>query len=334
MAVTCKIIAILACLVFLVLVDSQYPVSPYLYLGVMAAGLCCYAAARVRTAALLFLMATLVLTICAACLAQLAVTIGEPNFWLLPIGLILSLPSAPLHMRPLHYLVCSSLIWSTIYLLIQPRYEQPMDFMLMVMTIGAALLTGLAVCIAYQRVRRKIFDLQQQLYALAYQDTLTGLPNRRAFMEHLAQDHAARFFLMIDIDNFKHFNDTLGHSAGDQVLIEVGKLLQATAREHAVARLGGEEFAVAADVPDLAGAGQLAQALVDAMHALRMQGLPLTISVGVAERGAGEATASWMHRADTALYEAKKQGKNGYAVDHRGAPDAFKAGKAAGSATH
>src|SRR5690606_29673039 len=122
--------------------------------------------------------------------------------------------------------------------------------------------------------------------ALAYQDTLTGLPNRRAFMEGLEADDAPRFFLMIDIDDFKHINDSLGHAAGDQVLIEVGKVLRAAAREHPLARLGGEEFALAANLPDLAGAEQLAQGLVETVHAIRMHGLSLSISLGLAERGA------------------------------------------------
>lgn len=314
-AVICKIIATLASLAFLLLVDFHYPVPSYLYLWVMVAGICCYASARAQTAGFLFVMATLVLTICAACLAQLAVAMGEPTFWLLPIGLVLSLPSATIHMRPLHYLVCSGMIWGTAYLLIQPSFARPLDFTLTLMTMGAALLTGLAVCIAYQRGRQTVLDLQQQLYALAYQDTLTGLPNRRAFMEGLEADAAPRFFLMIDIDDFKHINDTLGHAAGDQVLIEIGKVLRATAREHPLARLGGEEFALAADLPDLAGAERLAQALVEAVQAISMHGLPLSISLGLAERGADEATPRWMHRADAALYQAKRAGKNRYAVD-------------------
>ncbi|MFC7207300.1 GGDEF domain-containing protein [Comamonas endophytica] len=267
-------------------------------------------------------MATLVLTICSACLAQLAVAMGEPTYWLLPIGMVLSLPSATIHMRPLHYLVCSSLIWGTAYLLIQPTFVRPLDFTLTMMTMGATLLTGLAVCIAYQRVRKTVFELQQQLHALAYQDPLTGLPNRRAFLQGLEAAGAPRFFLMIDIDDFKNINDTLGHAAGDQMLIDVGKVLQATVPGHSLARLGGEEFAVAAHAADLAHAEQLAQRLVAAVHAIRMHGLVPSISLGLAERGAGEAAASWMQRADAALYEAKRRGKNRYAVDRADTPAA------------
>src|SRR5690606_28163455 len=110
--------------------------------------------------------------------------------------------------------------------------------------------------------------------------------------------------------------------------IEVGKALQACAGAHSLARLGGEEFAVAAGVPDLAQAERLAQALVDAVHTVRVQDSPLSISLGLAERGAGEATSSWMHRADAALYQAKRAGKNRYAVDRT-----LTARIAAGSAT-
>lgn len=122
------------------------------------------------------------------------------------------------------------------------------------------------------------------------------------------------FFLMIDIDNFKQINDSLGHAVGDQVLVEVGKVLRANSPRHPLARLGGEEFAVAACVADLASARQLAQAIVDAVHSLRLPALQLSVSIGMAERHPGEVAASWMHRADGALYQAKKKGKNRYAV--------------------
>lgn len=318
-AILCKVIATLACLVILLLVDIHYVVPPSLYLWVILAGLCCWGATQGKTVGFLFIMATTVLAICAGCLAQVALIIGKPDYWLLPIGLLLSLPSAAIHIRPLHFLLSGALIWATAYFVIQPQFERPLDLLLTLLAMGGALLTGAAICSAYRHIRRTVFALQQQLQALAYEDTLTGLPNRRAFMEEVDRTEGRCFFLMIDIDNFKQINDTLGHAAGDQVLIEVAKVLRATSPRHPVARLGGEEFAVAACVADLASARQLAQAIVDAVHALRLPALQLSVSVGVAERDPGEVAANWMHRADGALYAAKAGGKNRYAF-HAAAP--------------
>lgn len=309
-AILCKVIATLACLVILLMVDIQYAVPGSLYWWVILAGLCCWGATRGTSVVFLSLMATTVLAICAGCLAQVALIIGRPDYWLLPIGLLLTLPSAAIHIRPLHYLLSGALIWATTYFVIQPQFERPLDLLLTLLAMGGALLTGAAICAAYRHIRRTVFALQQQLHALAYQDTLTGLPNRRAFMEEVERTEGRCFFLMIDIDDFKQINDTLGHVAGDQVLVSIGKVLRTTSARHPVARLGGEEFAVAACVPDLASARQLAQDILDAVHALQMEGLQLSVSIGMAERVAGEAAASWMHRADGALYAAKAGGKN------------------------
>ena len=315
-AILCKVIATLACLVILLLVDIHHDVPSALYFSVILAGLCCWAATKVRSVGTLFILSTTVLAISAGCLAQVALIIGHADYWLLPIGLMLSLPSAAIHIRPLHYLLSGALIWATDFYVIQPQFERPLDALLTLLAVGGALLTGVAVCSAYRHIRRTVFELQQQLHALAYQDTLTGLPNRRAFMEEVERTGGRGFFLKIDIDDFKQINDRLGHAACDQVLVEVGKILRATSPRHPIARLGGEEFAVAACVPDLAGAQLLAQAIVDAVHALQTHGLPLSVSIGVAERRPGEAAASWMHRADGALYAAKMAGKNRFvAVD-------------------
>lgn len=318
-AILCKVIATLACLVIVLLVDLYHEVPSALYFWVILAGLCCWGATRGTSVVFLSLMATTVLAICAGCLAQVALIIGRPDYWLLPIGLILSLPSAAIHIRPLHYLLSGAVIWATDFYVIQPQFERPLDALLTLLAVGGALLTGVAVCSAYRHIRRTVFALQQQLHALAYQDTLTGLPNRRAFMEQVERTEGRCFFLMIDIDDFKTINDTLGHAAGDQVLAQVARVLRATSARHPVARLGGEEFAVAACVPDQASARQLAQDILDAVHALQMEGLQLSVSIGLAERAAGEAAASWMHRADAALYAAKAGGKNCYAVQ-----DAFR----------
>ena len=157
---------------------------------------------------------------------------------------------------------------------------------------------------------------------LLERDGLTGTLNRRAFDRALQQAHAwlARgrgyALVMLDMDRFKHLNDTLGHAAGDAALRQMVEQLQPCVREvDHLGRLGGEEFCVLLPDTDLAGAALVAERmrmLVDAAP-LRWLGQdwPLSASFGIAEAERGDAHASAvLARADAALYRAKHQGRN------------------------
>lgn len=170
-----------------------------------------------------------------------------------------------------------------------------------------------------QRARE---HLQQQLAHLAHHDPLTGLPNRRWFegvlREHLAatgRNAPCGVLLMLDLDRFKDVNDTLGHAAGDALLVTTADVLRRHLRHtDAVARLGGDEFAVLLTDTDLAGAERAAQGLVDAVRAHTAMLAPVcrrvTLSVGgVAMVPGGEAVAL-LQAADAALYEAKRCGRD------------------------
>ena len=149
----------------------------------------------------------------------------------------------------------------------------------------------------------------------ALTDELTGLPNRRFFLERVnieleaaRADQRAMGLLIIDLDRFKELNDTLGHHAGDALLQEIGPRLRETLREDDVlARLGGDEFAVL--VPQGAGAAGLAERIRAALeHPFAVDGLnlPMEASVGIAlfpEHGSDAATL--LQRADVAMYQAK-----------------------------
>jgi diguanylate cyclase (GGDEF)-like protein len=158
-------------------------------------------------------------------------------------------------------------------------------------------------------------------------DTLTGLVNRRGFDTHLAQaiaDGARRSrgaaLLMIDIDNFKAYNDSFGHPAGDRALRVVADVLRkhANRTRDVAARFGGEELALIMPETNLRGAAVVAERLRAAVEGA---GIPqgagarhrvVTISVGVAAvNNAAEATpASMLADADRALYRAKQSGRN------------------------
>ncbi|HWF56823.1 MAG TPA: EAL domain-containing protein [Candidatus Dormibacteraeota bacterium] len=165
----------------------------------------------------------------------------------------------------------------------------------------------------------------EHIRELAFHDELTGLPNRGLFMERLAQaltrarrrrGHVAVLFL--DLDRFKTINDSLGHTAGDQVLVTVGERLRRCLREEDTAsRLGGDEFAILAHC-DRAGAVQIARRVLSAMEPafiLDTREVLATTSIGIALDRGGRADAGGMLRdADTAMYRAKLGRGEGFVV--------------------
>jgi len=181
-----------------------------------------------------------------------------------------------------------------------------------------------------RRLAATVDDLrgrEQQLRELAFHDQLTGLANRALFydrVEHAItrqpRDRALLAVLYIDLDGFKPLNDSLGHAAGDAMLVAVGQRLQACVRRgDTVARLGGDEFAVLLeDVANKSDAAIMAARITDLLSA------PLTIdgrqarvsaSVGVALHEAGTGHVGELLRdADIAMYGAKLQGKGRYVV--------------------
>jgi len=156
------------------------------------------------------------------------------------------------------------------------------------------------------------------------QQALTDLPNRRFAMERLEQEWAltqrgerALSCMMLDIDHFKKINDTFGHQLGDEALKQVADALRKTARaQDVVCRYGGEEFLVICPDTGATAAYQAAERMRVSVESLRMlapdgRHMPLTLSIGVAEKGEGIADMNALiNRADDSLYAAKTQGRN------------------------
>ncbi|NYE60154.1 diguanylate cyclase (GGDEF)-like protein/PAS domain S-box-containing protein [Duganella sp. 1224] len=170
-------------------------------------------------------------------------------------------------------------------------------------------------------------DIEERLKQLARIDTLTGIANRLMFEEVLhgailrVRRHRQPLALAyLDIDYFKEINDTLGHGAGDQVLKEFAARLVASVRaSDTVARLAGDEFVIVFEQVANAGeAARLAGKIVDAMHApFTLDGAPrhVSTSIGLAlHDGDDETPAALVARADSALYTAKRNGRDGYAI--------------------
>jgi diguanylate cyclase (GGDEF)-like protein/PAS domain S-box-containing protein len=161
-------------------------------------------------------------------------------------------------------------------------------------------------------------DAEARLIFQASHDTLTGLPNRHTLAEHMAAAIAANArpaVLFMDLDRFKLVNDTIGHPAGDDLLIAVAQRLRHAVREKdIVARIGGDEFVVlAVSAPTLDSAAQLAERLQEQMSApFEVQGrsLFLTASIGIAMPGGEVASAEDLLRAaDLAMYRSKTTGR-------------------------
>ncbi|GAB7528920.1 GGDEF domain-containing protein [Pseudomonas sp. 3A(2025)] len=318
--ISSEIMATAICSLVLVLASASQDVSAWLYAYILVAATACALTWRARTTHHLWLSGLLLLCTCTAWLGSISTAIGNPLVWFLPIGLVLSLPVSAMHAQPWHAFSTGAAIWLTLFYVVNPDFERQLDFALTLILIVASLLVATLVCMTFCRIRKNVFDLQRQLHGMAYTDTLTGLPNRRAFMERLTTTlanntgSAPLFFLMLDIDDFKKINDSFGHDVGDRVLVEVARILNDHSHGHNIARLGGEEFAVVARVADVALAQQLASSIVDAVNSSQLLGTRLSISVGLAKLEPAESMVSLMRRADLALYEAKSEGKNRYAM--------------------
>lgn len=168
--------------------------------------------------------------------------------------------------------------------------------------------------------------LNRELARLASRDPLTGILNRRSLEERsegmLASARRrgrAVSVALIDVDHFKSVNDTFGHEAGDESLRQLVRVLQRTSRAGDLqARWGGEEFLVVMPETEAAAAQIAAERIRAEVEALEFRQderlIPLRVSIGVAQRLPGEDLSGLVRRADAALYEAKRLGRNRVAV--------------------
>ncbi|MDA0137985.1 EAL domain-containing protein [Solirubrobacter sp. CPCC 204708] len=165
--------------------------------------------------------------------------------------------------------------------------------------------------------------LQAQVAHQALHDPLTGLPNRLLFQERLEQalrrEHRGRVVvLLVGLDRFRAVNDTHGHAAGDAVLCEVaGRLRGVLEASHALARIGGDEFAVLAECEDERSSAELAQRLCGALLKPLETGSQITASVGIAVEEEGQRAADLLQSADAAMQRVKARGGNTFEIfDH------------------
>lgn len=174
-----------------------------------------------------------------------------------------------------------------------------------------------------RELSKKNRELQQanaKIRSLARTDSLTGLANRSFFQERfrealaLSARHGPELALLLaDLDHFKGINDTYGHDAGDEVLQAFGSLLAAESRtEDLPARFGGEEFIIMMPKTSAAGAQQVDARLRDRLPRIETPSFPgrVTFSAGIAEQTAEDTEESLIKKADNALYQAKRNGRD------------------------
>jgi diguanylate cyclase (GGDEF)-like protein len=199
------------------------------------------------------------------------------------------------------------------------------DPLTLALSVGTAAVAGVGTGL-FQRHRLRRAEataagLRRELEAEQYaanHDSLTGLPNRRGFYRlghRLVADPAqpAIACVVVDLNSFKQVNDSLGHAAGDEVLVTVARRLSRYADDNLVARLGGDEFAglFTSTTPEWAllypAADSLAELLAEPMPVAGRR-LRVTASVGAAAVTTDDGLATALHRADSAMFRAKSTG--------------------------
>lgn len=251
-----------------------------------------------------------------ACVPLNVTGLQEPMLWILPALLVIPICAAPLWLTPQHFLIGTVLFYAAA---IPFLFRQPLSHDLTVVAwlwvvIGIA--TASVFHFGFYAFRREHFLLEDRLVQLAATDPLTGLQNRRSFMEQaerrlagLSED-ARVCAIFVDIDYFKSLNDQFGHALGDQTLFEVAQVLmdQAGVQDN-VSRIGGEEFAILRRA-GLTSAIELAERLRAAIACIARPDGYVTASFGVAEHRHGENIMALLDRADEALLRAKYSGRN------------------------
>lgn len=186
----------------------------------------------------------------------------------------------------------------------------------------------LSLMVALCLLTAAAIDMMRDLQAQSHTDPLSGLLNRRGFEEQAGAmlDRCTKAgmpasLVIADLDHFKSVNDRHGHAAGDRVIADFGARLATAAGLRGVAgRLGGEEFAVLLPLADLASARLFAEAVRTIFAAGSIDGLPpaarVTSSFGVAARTGEEGLSPLLARADAALYQAKRNGRDSVRVSY------------------
>jgi diguanylate cyclase (GGDEF)-like protein len=236
----------------------------------------------------------------------------------LPFFIATPLVTAPLWARRRTVLLSSSLAFAAGAVALWHAEAGPTVWLAYAVQGGLCLLVAIAMHNSVDQARRGYFQAEEELAERARIDSLTSLLNRRYFLElgevliqRLARRPQAFAALFLDLDHFKAVNDDFGHRVGDRLLVAVAQRMQPLSNEGLiVGRLGGEEFALLLPGADATAAERMAERLRAEIAALRIDEARVSASVGIAAWETGESLSDLLHRADLALLEAKRMGRD------------------------
>ncbi|WP_198012878.1 diguanylate cyclase domain-containing protein [Lyngbya sp. PCC 8106] len=209
---------------------------------------------------------------------------------------------------------------------VEPRHWQTHDIEFLKRLTGK-----LAIAIQQSALYEKLQNVNQELSYMAHYDQLTQIANRRYFDEYFEQEwsrirreQVALSLILCDVDYFKHYNDTYGHLAGDQCLVQVAEAISRGVKRPAdlVARYGGEEFVVILPNTNMEGAIEVVHCIQNEIlalnlpHSTSLTTKQITLSFGIACVYPASRSSRYdlINQADKALYQAKDAGRNGYAI--------------------
>ena len=208
------------------------------------------------------------------------------------------------------YLVCTGSV-----ALFGPIYESERKYEAFFWVFNALIVFGFLIYYTNYLIL-SIIRSEEKLKEMALVDRLTQLHNRHYMLSRLAElppETGSGFIAMADIDNFKKINDTYGHNAGDHVLRTVSDILRSRCGSCETARWGGEEFLILSSSPLSEGRDMLEalrKSVAEAPIAFEDKTIPVTITIGAAERLPGQSEDAWIQAADSKLYFGKNNGKN------------------------
>jgi diguanylate cyclase (GGDEF)-like protein len=190
------------------------------------------------------------------------------------------------------------------------------------LTIPLATLYLIALSILSRKLSTNLSQKNRQFERIALMDPRLHIPNRRLFEQRLAstfvqtqRGNSTAHLMLIDVDHFKDINDTYGHEMGDYVLIELSNILRESIQSKDIpARFGGDELAVIVMDSSSQEIMQLSQTILDKVRHFRLPINPdfrMSISIGISSAAAAGSTTDWLKMADQALYEVKRQGRDG-----------------------
>lgn len=263
---------------------------------------------------------------------------GDPLVWMMPAVVAITLCAAPLWLTPRHFALGSVCYYASTLPFVLRLSHDAAQLAIFGVWIVIAFTTAVVFHFGFYHFRYRHFKLEEALTAKAATDALTGVLNRRAFLDEAARFVAARrktnravALLFVDIDQFKSINEQFGHGAGDKALQNVADAIVQHAPEGAlIARMGGEEFVLLVEEQPLVPIAGLAQSLRHAISQIAQPDGFVTVSIGVArmqgedsrdsdiDSDSGDTLTALLERADEALFRAKQAGRNQVAFE-RGA---------------